>query len=93
LTCSALEVRGIDDIWNTITEQIELTKSNGFFSDKRKRQSVIRMHDAIIEHLKSSFYNNPEISELLPGLESDLREGKITSYSAATELLNKYFKK
>jgi len=93
LKCSALEVRGIDEIWNTINEQIELTKSNGFFIGKRKRQSVIRMHDAILENLKSSFYNNPEISKLLPALESDLHEGKITSYSAATELLNKYFKK
>ncbi len=93
LTCSALEIRGIDEIWNTIIEQIELTKSNGFFTKKRKTQSVIRMHDTILDYLKSSFYNNPEISELLPRLESDLHEGKITSYSAATELLNKYFKK
>ncbi|MEA1887737.1 MAG: methylmalonyl Co-A mutase-associated GTPase MeaB [Bacteroidota bacterium] len=93
LTCSAIEVRGIGEIWNTITEQIELTKSNGFFSEKRKRQSVIRMHDFIMENLKSSFYNDPEISAILPGLEADLHAGKITSYAAAGEMLNKYYKK
>ncbi|MEE4213749.1 MAG: methylmalonyl Co-A mutase-associated GTPase MeaB [Bacteroidales bacterium] len=93
LTCSAIEIRGIDDIWNTIEEQIELTKGNGFFIEKRKKQSLIRMHDSIIENLKSSFYNHPDISSMLPGLEAALYDGRITSYSAAGELLHKYFKK
>ena len=93
LTCSAVEITGIDEIWDTINEQIELTKRNGFFIEKRKTQSVIRMHDAILENLKSSFYNDPQISAILPGLESDLYEGRITSYAAAAEMLNKYFKK
>jgi len=92
LTCSSLEVRGIDEIWNTIIEQIELTKSNGFFTEKRKTQSIIRMHDTIMENLKSSFYKDPEISALIPHLEDDLYNGKITSYSAAAKLLNKYFR-
>lgn len=91
LTCSALEVRGIDEIWNTVSEQIEHTKANGFFTEKRKKQSVIRMHDTILENLKSSFYNNPRIRAMIPRLEADLYNGKITSYSAAAELLNKYF--
>jgi len=93
LTCSALEIRGIDEIWNTITEQVELTRNNGFFSSKRKQQSVIRMHDTIIENLKTSFYNDPDIRALLPHLEADLKAGKITSYSAAEEMLNKYRQK
>lgn len=93
LTCSALEVKGINEIWETINEQIELTETNGFFSEKRKNQSVIRMHDAILERLKSSFYDDPEISVILPGLEADLHNGRITSYAAAAEMLNKYFKK
>jgi len=93
LTCSALEIRGIDEIWNTVEEQIELTKRNGFFTGKRKKQSVIRMHDTICENLKSSFYNDQDISSMLPRLEAALYEGKITSYSAAGELLHKYFKK
>lgn len=93
LTCSALETRGIDEIWNTISEQVELTRSNGYFTSKRKQQSVIRMHDTIIENLKSSFYNDPGIGGMLPGLEADLRDGKITSYSAAGIMLNKYHKK
>jgi hypothetical protein len=51
------------------------------------------MHDSIIENLKSSFYNHPDISSMLPGLEAALYDGRITSYSAAGELLHKYFKK
>lgn len=92
LTCSAIEVRGIDEIWKTINEQIELTKNNGYFREKRKKQSVIRMHDSIIENLKSSFYNDPGVSAMIRDIEADLYEGKITSYSAASELLKKYFR-
>ncbi len=91
LTCSSLEIRGINEIWDTVIEQIDLTKANGCFTERRKSQSVVRMHDTIIEHLKSDFYNDPEIKNMLSVIEEDLLKGKITSYSAASEMLHKYF--
>ncbi len=93
LTCSSLEARGINEIWDTISEQLEFTRANGFFYEKRKRQSVIRMHDTIMDNLKSSFYDDQEIKMRLSELEKELHDGKITSYSAAAELLEKYHQK
>jgi LAO/AO transport system kinase len=93
LTCSAIDNSGIEEIWDTISEYIKLTKNSGFFEERRKQQAIIRMHDTILEYLKTSFYSNSQINQLMPELEKQLYNGTITSYTAASKMLNEYFKK
>jgi LAO/AO transport system kinase len=93
ITCSAVERRGIAEIWQYLTECISLAKESGVFEDKRKKQAVKRMHTTIINNLKYSFYANDEVIKILADVEDQLRDGTITSYKAAIHLLNKYFKK
>jgi LAO/AO transport system kinase len=93
MTCSAIENTGIDEIWNSISEYVEQTKKSGYFEERRKQQAVIRMHDTILENLKSSFYNSEEIKLMSAELERQLYQGSITSYKAAWKMLNKYFRK
>ena len=92
LTCSALENTGIEEIWNTIMEYIRFTKYNGYFDERRKKQAVIRMHDTILEHLNHAFFNHDKVKILKPMLEKQLYDGTITSYKAASSLLNEYLK-
>ena len=92
-TCSALTNSGIKEIWNIIKEYSDFTKSSGYFESFRKEQAVIRMHNTILEYLNSSFYTCKEVRSLVPEIEKQLYEGKITSYKAATNLLDKYFKR
>lgn len=92
-TCSALEATGIDNIWSVVKDYIEIVKENGYFDQWRQQQAVYRMHETIGESLNKSFYKNPEIEKLLPELELLLKQNKITSYSAACKVLNKYFKR
>jgi len=91
MTCSSFEKRGFLEIWETIGDYVSMTKSNGYFWDRRREQAVTRMHETIIDALKYSFYSNPEIVKLMPGLEKQLREGETTSYKPASILLEKYF--
>jgi len=91
MTCSSLEKTGISEIWETIRDYVSVTKSNGWFWERRRDQAVTRMHETIIDTLKHSFYNHPEVAALLPDLERQLREGEITSYKPASILLDKYF--
>jgi LAO/AO transport system kinase len=93
MICSAVQNTGIDEIWNSITGYVEHTKKSGYFEERRKQQAVIRMHDTILENLKSSFYNTEEIKRLSADLEKQLYDGSITSYKAAWIMLNKYFSK
>jgi LAO/AO transport system kinase len=92
-TCSSVENRGIEEIWQTISEYVRITKESGYFEERRKQQNVMRMHDTIVENLKSSFYNSGEIKKMSAEIENQLHEGTITSYKAAWNMLNKYFKK
>jgi LAO/AO transport system kinase len=91
LTCSSYENTGITDIWETVREYVSLTKSNGYFWERRREQAVTRMHETILDTLKYSFYNHPEVMALMPDLEKQLREGETTSYIPASLLLDKYF--
>lgn len=92
-TCSSVENMGIEDIWQSISEYVRITKQSGYFEERRKQQAVIRMHDTILENLKSSFYNSDKIKRMSTEIENQLRAGTITSYKAAWNMLNKYFKK
>jgi LAO/AO transport system kinase len=92
LTCSSLENTGITEVWETIRDYVSMTKSNGWFWERRREQAVTRMHETILDTLKYSFYSHPEVMALLPELEKQLREGETTSYKPALILLAKYFK-
>ena len=91
-TCSAVENTGIKELWDIINDYVSFTRESGYFNERRKLQSVIRMNDTITEYLNNSFFNNDEIKMMMPLLEEELREGKITSYKAAMALIEKYQK-
>jgi LAO/AO transport system kinase len=92
-TCSARTNTGITELWKIVMEYTEFTKQSGYFDEHRRQQAVIRMHNTIVEHLNNSFYNLEEVKLLMPELERQLNEGSITSYKAASLLLEKYFKR
>lgn len=85
--CSALTGKGIEKIWSTIEDYLELTCNNGYFQKNRQNQAVHWMHETIEEHLKNQFYNNGKIKSRLADIEQKVRNGQITSYRAASKLL------
>ena len=93
LTCSALENRGINELWEITGKYFKYTMDSGYFEEQRKQQAIIRMHSTIIEYLNNSFYNHKDVKNFMPRLEQQLNEGTITSYKAALNLLDKYFKR
>lgn len=90
LTASALENKGIDQIWKMISNFIQITKNNDQFINRRNSQSLDWMHSLIKESIVSNFYNNPEISEELKSFEDQLLNGKMRPTSAAEKLLRKF---
>ena len=48
------------------------------------------MYESINEALKNSFYENPVIEKLMADYEDAVLEGKMESFIAAGELLEKY---
>ncbi|MDR1897870.1 MAG: methylmalonyl Co-A mutase-associated GTPase MeaB [Prevotellaceae bacterium] len=92
LTASSKEKTGMEEIWESINEYIGLTETNGFFHLNRQEQTKFWMYETINETLQNNFYYNPQIKPLLTDFEEKVATDKISSFIAAKELLNKYFK-
>ncbi|HRU63642.1 MAG TPA: methylmalonyl Co-A mutase-associated GTPase MeaB, partial [Paludibacteraceae bacterium] len=93
LTCSALERKGIDEVWNMIERYVQFTKANGYFEYKRNNQSKYWMYETIDEQLKVNFYQNEEIQKKLIEVEKKVLANEISSFMGAKILLDLYFKK
>lgn len=92
LTYSGFYGIGIKEIWDMVNEYIAFVKENGYFDYRRNEQSKYWMYETINEHLRGSFYHNNTIAEMLQQKESDVLDGKLTSFVAAKQLLDEYFK-
>ena len=69
---------------------IDFVKANGYFERRRNEQSKYWMYETINEHLRNSFYNNPDIASMLLEKEREVLEGRTTSFTAARKLLDTY---
>lgn len=92
MTCSSLEQTGLNEIWEAIEAYKKLTASNGFFVENRKDQTKFWMYETVNEELKHNFYSNPVIVAELARYEKLVTADKISSFAAAKELLDRYFK-
>ena len=91
LTCSALTGFNIDEVWKMISDHVQATRENGYLARKRSQQDVQMMMDTMDAALKSDFYQNQLITDLLPLIENDVREQKMSAYIGAQKLLDAYF--
>jgi len=91
LTCSAYKKIGIDKIWKTINDYLSHVNQNGFFQFKRSEQSKFWMYETINDQLKSNFYQNPKIKEILGNFEGQVLNEELSSFVAAKELLETYY--
>ncbi len=91
LTYSGFYNIGIKEVWDMVYAYVDFVKDNGYFDYKRNEQSKYWMYETINEYLRSSFYNNPQIADMLKAKEREVLEGRETSFVAAKELLDAYW--
>ena len=92
LTYSGFYGLGIKEIWDMVYEYIDFVKANGYFQYRRNEQAKYWMYESINEQLRNSFYNNPTIANMLQAKENEVLGGTVTSFTAAHQLLDTYFK-
>lgn len=91
LTCSSLYKKGIQDVWEMIIDFNSFTLKNNFFDTNRRNQAKYWMYETINNQLTDSFYGNEDIMKLIPDVENDILNDKVSSFIAAKNLLEKYF--
>jgi len=87
LTCSALEMTGIDVIWENVLEHRKKLMHTGELAEKRQAQALDWMWALVEEGLKLRFHKNTEITQLLPKLQKAVINGKTAPTVAASTLL------
>ena len=87
LTCSAIEMTGIDKIWESVLAHHKRLALAGELQANRKKQAVDWMWSLVKEGLKERFYQNPEVKKLLPEIIMEVESGKTASTLAAARLL------
>jgi LAO/AO transport system kinase len=87
LTCSALEMTGIDAIWHTVLEHREAFSLSGEFEQKRRQQALEWMWSLIDDGLTSRFRQHAGIKARLPKLTRAVEKGDLSPTAAAAELL------
>ena len=87
LTCSALERRNIDTIWDLIREYEQDSKGQGSFQHKRDAQARDWMRHLLGEMLRDKLEQNETARGLLPELERDVTLHRITPFAAARRLI------
>ena len=87
LTCSALEMTGIDVIWETVLDHRKKFLATGELEANRKNQAVDWMWSLVKEGLNSQFYQNPDVKKMLPEILKEVENGTIAPTVAASKLL------
>jgi LAO/AO transport system kinase len=87
MTLSALEGKGVPELWEKILHFQKLQNQNGQLDARRKQQSGAWMWDRIDAGLKNAFQNNPAVQALLPSLSAQVNQGTMTPSVAARRLL------
>ena len=87
MTLSALEGKGVPELWDNIMRFQQLQKANGKFDTRRQHQAGAWMWDRIEVGLKNAFRNNDKVQELLPILSAQVNQGTMAASVAARRLL------
>jgi LAO/AO transport system kinase len=87
LTCSALENVGLDTIWAQIELHRRTLTQSGELADKRTRQQIDWMWSTVDDRLRTALREHPAVRAVVPGLEDDVRLGRITPTLAADRIM------
>ena len=92
LTYSGYFELGIPEVWDMVDRYFEFVTANGYFERKRQQQARYWMLETIDEQLRNHFYNNPDIAGLLAEKEQLVLSNRLSSFIAARDVLDAYFK-
>jgi LAO/AO transport system kinase len=87
LTCSALEMTGIAEIWQTVMKFHKKFSASGELEDKRQKQALDWLWSLVEAGLKERFYTHPEIKKRLDKITRAVAKGETAPTLAADKLL------
>jgi len=90
LTYSGYYELDIDKVWDMVDRYFDFVNQNGYLTHKRSQQARYWMYETINERLRSDFYDNPAVKEMLSACERGVLDNTMTSFEAARRALEVY---
>ncbi len=90
LAASALESRGIEEVWQTIHDHHALMKRSGRFEARRREQAKAWLWKLVDEGVGRAFRERPGMAEAIAREEADVEAQKTTPAAAARALLRRF---
>jgi LAO/AO transport system kinase len=87
---SALEGRGLDELWNELEAHRSRLEESGELDRERARQSRAWLWALVEERLKERLLSEPRIAAMLGDLESAVERGELSAREAAERVLEAY---
>ncbi|MFH4974585.1 hypothetical protein AB6A40_001294 [Gnathostoma spinigerum] len=91
LRASIFKPDTIRDVSKTMYKFWEISSKTGFLMQRRNEQMTNWMWTHVQDEIMAVFRRHPEVLRKAPGLERDIRHGKITPGTGAETLLRTFF--
>lgn len=90
LLCSALEGKGMAEVWQAVGDQRAAVSASGEADRARGDQAVAWMWSEVRDTLVDSLRQDPGVAELLGPLQAEVAAGRLTPAAAARQLLDTF---
>ena len=87
LTCSGRDGAGLDVLWERLQQHRQILDATGALAAKRRDQQIDWTWAMVHDQLLSQLREHPEVRRITPGLEQQVREGRLTATLAAEQIL------
>jgi len=88
LTCSGVANVGLTEIWEQIRLHRSTLEASGELARRRQDQEIQWMWSMVEDRLLDALRSDPDVVDLLPGLEAAVRAGTLPPTAAADRLIS-----
>lgn len=88
LTCSSIENRGIDEIWEAIKDFKHHNTANGWLKENRNKQNLFWFYEKLNNLIKNNFYDKEGIKTEIKTILNEIEKEKLDPFNAASKLFN-----
>ncbi|GIV36667.1 MAG: ATPase/protein kinase [Cyclobacteriaceae bacterium] len=93
LTCSALEGRGLEAIWNMVQDYFEQTRKSGYYLQNRLEQQKAWLRDLVHNDLQQWMQRTLHVERMLKKAEQQVAAGQALPQQAANAVMKELRKK
>jgi len=91
LACSALSGQGLEEVWDTMYDFWKSLEENGELTKRRQQQRVDWMWRLVNDELDHRLHDSPTLTQVLPSITQQVKEGTLAPGPAAEAILTKLF--